>query len=189
MIFWFSFWKRNTNNKLYNMKKIFLLLSVVSTLTFTSCNNDDDVYVDNDTIGENIQLSNVNLTFDNNTGRYQLLYPLNPAIFESDVILVYRNVIDDGFSAWQQIPRTLYLSGGDEVDYDFNFTANDVLIYADANFDLSFAPEFINNQSFRIVIVPAAFVNDIDTSDYDAVMSALNDAGAEVRTIDGIEKR
>lgn len=171
------------------MKKILLLLSVVGTLTFTSCNNDDDVYVDNDTIGENIQLSNVNLTFDNNTGRYQLLYPLNPAIFESDVVLVYRNVIDDGFSAWQQIPRTIYLGGPDEVDYDFNFTANDVLIYADATFDLSLAPEFINNQSFRIVIVPAAFANDIDTSDYDAVMSALNDEGAEVRTIDGIERR
>lgn len=166
------------------MKRIFLLLSMVGALTMTSCDNDDDVYVDNDTIAENIQLDGVNLGFNGNTGRYESLYVLDPPIFNSDVVLVYRYVVDDGFSAWQLIPRTLYLDGGDEVDYDFNFTANDVLIYADANFDLALAPQFINNQSFRIVIVPAYFANSVDTNNYDAVMSALEAEGNEIQFID-----
>ncbi|OIQ22098.1 MAG: hypothetical protein BM557_01595 [Flavobacterium sp. MedPE-SWcel] len=167
------------------MKKIFLLLSVIGTLTFTSCNNDDDVYVDTDTIGETIQLNNTNLTFDVNTGRYQLLYPLNPNIFDSDAVLVYRFTNDDGFTVKQLIPRTLYLGGGDEVDYDFNYTSTDVLIYADATFDLSTAPEFINNQTFQIVILPSNFSSDIDVNDYDAVMSALNENGGnKVRVVE-----
>lgn len=161
------------------MKKILLLLSAVGTLTFASCNNDDDVYIDNDTIGETVQLNNVNLTFDNNTGRYQLLYPLNPAIYDSDAVLVYRFVNDDGFTVKQLIPRTLYLGGPDEVDYDFNYTSNDVLIFADATFDLGTAPEFINNQTFQIIIVPSNFATTVDVSDYDAVMSALHSGNGE----------
>ncbi|AXG75091.1 hypothetical protein DVK85_12970 [Flavobacterium arcticum] len=167
------------------MRKIFLLLSVVGTLAFTSCDNDDDIYVDTDTIGETIQLNSVNLTFDNATGRYQLLYPLDPVIYDSDAVLVYRFVNDDGFIAKQLIPRTLYIGGPDEVDYDFNYTSQDVLIYADANFDLSTAPEFIYNQTFQIIILPSDFSSNIDVNDYDAVMSALNAGGnQEVRVIE-----
>lgn len=143
------------------MKKIFLLLVMaVGTATFTGCSNDDDngrdiVYYD---YPQAFDLNNVNLTYQATTGRYENLTIFNNPLYPSDVILVYRRTVDDGFSVWQQIPRTLYLSNGDEVDYDFNFTRDDFLVFSDANFDLSTAPQFIQNQTFRVVIVP---VDDI----------------------------
>ena len=70
------------------------------------------------------------------------------------MVLVYRETVDEGTVVWQPIPRTLYLGGGDEVDYDFNFTQTDVLLLMDATFDLALAPEFTQNQVFRIVLVP-----------------------------------
>ena len=160
------------------MKKIFLLLTV-GIISLTSCNNDDDFVNttpvgDGDTIGETIDLTGVNLTFDPNTGRYAIVYPFEPAIFDSDVVLVYRRTLDDGFNVWQPIPRTLYFDNGDELDYDFNFSANDVLIYATGNFDLGFAPGFTQNQQFRIVIVPSDFATDLSGVSYDEVARKLN---------------
>ncbi len=162
------------------MKKIFLLLATVGTLALTGCRNDDD-RIDNDTISEVIDLSNVNLGFDPSTGRYSIVYPLNPAIFASDVILVYRRTNDDGFWVWEPIPTTLYLSSGDEVDYRFNFDVESVLIYADATFNLSSTPQFIQNQTFRVVIVPGYFAETIDTTDYDSVINSLREGNIEIQ--------
>ncbi|MGV3461037.1 MAG: hypothetical protein ACO1N9_11365 [Flavobacterium sp.] len=154
------------------MKKIFLFITVASTAFFASCSNDDDVNTDYDTYPESFDITNVDFTAGNN---YSYLVPLDPPIFNSDVVLVYRRTVDDGFSVWQSIPRTLYLDAGDEIDYDFNFTADDVSIFMGSNFDLALAPEFTQNQTFRIVLVPAFVAQNIDTDNYDAVMSALQD--------------
>ncbi|MNY23083.1 hypothetical protein D3C86_1567310 [compost metagenome] len=48
------------------------------------------------------------------------------------------------------------------MDYTFNFTRNDVQLDLNANFDLSlqdatFRSQYINGQTFRIVLVPAVF--------------------------------
>jgi len=159
------------------MKKIFLFLAVASTAFFTSCNNDDDInnsYVDNDTYAESFDV-NVNLTLDN-TGRYSVLVPLNPPIFNSDVVLVYRRMIDnDGFTVWQPIPNTIFLGGTDEVNYDFNFRSNDVSIIADGTINLAANPQFTLNQTFRVVLVPAFVAQNVDTDNIDAVMSAVHE--------------
>lgn len=163
------------------MKKILLLFSAVGLLSIASCSNDDR---DFDTYSETIDLNNVNMGLDANTGRYAVLFPLEPAIFSSDVILAYRWTNDDGFWVWQPVPRTIYLNDGNEVDYDFNFNENSVLIYADATFNLASAPEFINNQTFRVVIVPSDFAASINTNDYDEVMSALRQWEGESQSIE-----
>jgi hypothetical protein len=161
------------------MKKILILLSTVGLLSLTGCNTNDDDF-DNDTFSEVFELNDVDFTPDNN-GRYSVLVPLDPVIYDSDVILVYRSVVDDGFVVWQPIPRTLYLDNGDEVDYDFNFTTDDLLLYMGSTYDLAATPQFTQNQVFRIVIVPGYFSSTVDTNNYDAVMSALSEkAGKQV---------
>ncbi|RZJ64579.1 MAG: hypothetical protein EOO45_18680 [Flavobacterium sp.] len=166
------------------MKKIFLLLTV-GILSLTSCNNDDDFVNttpvgDGDTVGETFDLNNVNLTFDPNTGRYAYLTIFDRPIVSSDVVLVYRRYMDDGFNVWQSIPRTIYFDNGDELDYDFNFSVNDVLIYATGNFDVGFAPGFTQNQQFRIVIVPSDFVSGVDVNNYNEVARKMNTKESEV---------
>lgn len=153
------------------MKKIFLLLSIVSVFGLTACSNDDDV--DHDTISENFERT-FNFTRNNATGKYSVLFPLDPVIYDSDVVLVYRVAPDDeGFITKQLIPRTLYLPGEQEVDYDFNFTSKDILFTIDATFDLATTPQYTQNQTFRIVIVPGYFSKTVNLDNYDAVMSAL----------------
>jgi hypothetical protein len=76
---------------------------------------------------------------------------------------------------WQLIPRTLFLDEG-ELDYDYDFSAVDFTIYAGGTFNIATTPQFINNQTFRIVIIPGYFSkgSSIDYNDYNAVIKAFN---------------
>ncbi|MDY0931855.1 MULTISPECIES: hypothetical protein [unclassified Chryseobacterium] len=161
------------------MKKIipFLMLAFVSVFT-VSCDNDDDVqYVDNDTYAGVIEITR-NFQYNSTED----VYFINQSISmePSDMALVYR--LKDGSNngdVWEQIPRTLYFSGGRELDYDFDFTQKDVQILAGGNYDISTTSDYLNNQTFRIVLVPAGFLNKgakppVDYSDYNAVIKYYN---------------
>ena len=164
------------------MRKIFLLLSVVGTLAFTSCNNDDD-RIDNDTISEVFEVTNVNFV---DTGDYTVTIPLDPTIYSSDVVLVYRLSGTDplGDDIWEQVPTRYYLDEG-TLDYFTDFSVNSVAIYLDADFDPILRQDFSLNQVFRIVIVPGYFSDTVNVNDYDAVMSALSTGGnQEVKVIE-----
>lgn len=156
------------------MKKITLILAFIGMITLQSCSTNDDT----DTISEVFELRNVNFGFDVQNG-YSIYRTLNPQIRLDDVILIYRlsGTIDSSTPIWQQIPRTLYLNEG-ELDYDFDFSKEDFTIYAGGTYDLSLTPNYLNNQTFRIVIVPGYLSNknkkDIDYSSYESVAKALN---------------
>jgi hypothetical protein len=94
--------------------------------------------------------------------------------------------INDNTPIWQQIPRTLYLPQG-ELDYDFDFSKQDFTIYAGGTYDLATTPSYINNETFRIVILPGYFsnkmANNIDFSDYNAVIKAFNINDKNVKQI------
>lgn len=153
------------------MKRLFTFLAIIGVMTFSSCDNDDDF--DSDTIAEVFELRNVNFSFSAADG-YTIFRPLSPRIFDSDVILIYRlsGTIDSNTPIWQQIPRTLFLNQG-ELDYDFDFSKEDFTIYAGGTYNLSLTPEYINNQTFRIVIVPGFFAKTLKDTDYISVMNAL----------------
>jgi hypothetical protein len=79
------------------------------------------------------------------------------------------------------IPKTEYLSGGRELDYNFLFDQSNVEIYTEANFDQATfttaeANSYINNQRFRIVLVPASKGKNanLDYSDYNSVIKFYN---------------
>lgn len=162
------------------MKKIFLLLAAVAGMTFSSCEGDQGPIgpqgapgvSDGDTIAETFELQNVNFTLVD--GEYMIRQNLNPVIFDSDVILIYRlaGTINSSTPIWQPIPRTLYLTQG-ELDYDYDFSKQDFTIYAGGNYNIATTPQFLNNQTFRIVIVPSDFSKTVDTNNFEAVTKAL----------------
>lgn len=153
-----------------------LLLAFVSLFIF-SCddNNDDVVYEGSDTIS---QMRDVNVTLNNENG-YSHIEPIT--ILNTDVVLVYRKDVSSS-NAWQLLPKTYYLSNSRELDYNFLFNTQKVEIYTEANFDQatmssSEKNEFLNNQIFRIVLVPADAAKNadaVDYNDYNAVIKYFN---------------
>jgi hypothetical protein len=162
------------------MKKIFPLAIIgLLTLTAVSCTrtNDNVVQVqDNDTYSTAYDLNNVSFTKDS-SGNYTIARNFNNPLVESDVVLIFRKsgTINGGSAIWQSIPRTLYLTQGD-LDYDYDFSNVDILIKAGGTFDPGLAPTYINNQTFRVVVVPAKTGKNtsIDLTNYESVAKFYN---------------
>lgn len=163
------------------MKKIIAILAVIGMFSVQSCTTQD---IDNDTISEVFELKNVNFVYNATNDEYKIYQTFNPNIFASDVVLIYRlsDAIDSNTPVWQLIPRTLFLTQG-ELDYDFDFSKEDFTIYAGGNYNLSLTPQYLNNQTFRIVIVPGSFSTSINKNNYLEVMNTLNLKEAQVQKI------
>ncbi len=157
------------------MKKIFLLLTVAATTFFTSCNNDDNVnnFQDNDTIAEVFEIRNVNFM---GTSGYEIFYEFGQfPLYDSDMILVYRlAAVENGRDVWELLPKTVYFDNGTELDYNYDFTTQDIRIYMSGTLDLASVPEFTQNQLFRVVIIPGFLSNrggnSFDVNDYQSVI-------------------
>jgi hypothetical protein len=168
------------------MKKFFpiLLIAFVSLFIF-SCDDDDNngQFQDYDTYP---QMKDVTGTL-NSGNTYSIMVPIN--IESTDVVLVYRRDVNAG-NAWQLLPKTYFLSGGREVDYNALFSSQNVEIYTEANFDQSTmtaseATQYLNNQTFRVVLVPASAgknATTVDYKDYNAVVKYYNLDESKVKT-------
>ena len=170
------------------MKKIFLLLAVVAFIGFIGCTGQDGAPGRDGQNGQNGVISEVfelrNVNFGNSGNGYRIFQNLNPNIFASDVILIYRlsGTINNSTPIWQPIPRTLFLPEG-ELDYDFDFSKQDFTIYAGGNYNLSLTPSYITNQTFRIVIVPAAFSNKTKEMSYQETIAKYNIDDSNVKIL------
>lgn len=175
------------------MKRIFLLLAIVGMTALQSCTNEDD-HVDNDTIAEVFEINqNTNFSAANN---YRISYTLSPQIFNSDMILVYRlDGQDGGNDVWVPMPKTYFFDGGDEIDYTYDFTVNEIFIYLGFTNAATLSPAFTQNQVFRVVIIPGFLSNKaatpgkakaatgIDYNDYNAVIKAYGLNDSNVKTL------
>ena len=161
------------------MKKIALLLAITLPILFSNCTSEPGPPgpqgpQGNTVEAEVFELKNINFSFNAADG-YNIYQTLNPQILPSDVILIYRlsGLINSTTPIWQQIPRTLFLPEG-ELDYDFDFSKQDFTIYAGGTYNLALTPSYINNQTFRIVIIPGYFsgksANSVDLSNYEQVI-------------------
>lgn len=159
------------------MKKITLILAFIGMIALQSCSNDssNSSTIDNDTISEVFEYSNVNFTMEN--GYSQLLtYP--HSIYTSDMVLVYRlSGYYQGEKIWKPLPETYFFDDGTlDLRYDFDFTRFDTELHMEG-FDLpAVSAGYSLGQVFRVVIVPAYFgkQNKVAVTDYNAVMKALN---------------
>ena len=173
------------------MKKVTLILVFLSFLGLQSCVKEEVVVQDlndQDTISEVFELRNVNFGYDGGNN-YSIYQTLNPQILASDVILIYRlsGTINPTTPIWQQIPRTLYLPEG-ELDYDFDFSKQDFTIYAGGTYDLTLTPSYINNETFRIVVITVYLSNKmasrkVDLSDYNAVIKSYNIDDSKIKVL------
>lgn len=157
------------------MKKIFLLLSIVSVFGLTACSNDDD-RVDHDTFPETFETKPITF-LENTPGVSQVVIPLVPKILASDVVLVYRlsGVNNLGNDIWEPIPTSYDLPQG-RLNYNFDFSVDDVVVYLNTNFSFSLRPDFTASQIFKIALVPGFVAKDLKSNDYNVVMSALENA-------------
>lgn len=169
------------------MKRIFLFLAVVAmATTFSSCHGDDGAPGPAGPDSEVFELRNVNFGLKN--GEYSIYQTLDPTIDLADNILIYRmtGTIDSQTPIWQLIPRTLFVTQG-ELDYDYDFSREDLTIYAGGTYNLALTPEFINNQTFRIVIVPGYLSNKsaspVDLKDYNAVVKYYNIDDSKIKVL------
>lgn len=166
------------------MKKILLFVLAIAATSFTSCTGPEGPRGQDGTsvLAEVFEIKNVN--FVNQNGNYSVLYNLNPAIYLDDMILVYRRSgVSGGNNIWESLPKTYYFDNGGELDFNFDFTVQDIVIslgYTDTSVLL---PEYLNNQLFRVVIIPGNLSNkkSVDLTDYYAVIKAYGIDDSQVK--------
>ena len=168
------------------MKKFTLLFMFIGMITLQSCTvNEDTDNFDNDTISEVIEVTNVNFTPQNN---FSAFISISPAIFSSDMVLVYRlSGFDNGNDVWKLMPEDYYFEDGTlDFGYTYDFTQNNVFIQMIGN-DLSTLPTDLRlNQIIRIVIIPGFLSNkgaEIDFSNYDATIEQLGLTNKPIKKI------
>lgn len=169
------------------MKKFLpLLLILISCIFIFSCKDDDDdvqVQVDYPAVYD----LNVNFSF-NSTDGWNFSKGFDRPLLDQDYVLIFRQAgTENGAVVWQQIPRTLFLDQG-ELDYDFDFSKNDFVIYAGGTYDINTTPQYLNNQRFRVVLVPAVFgknanAEDIKKMSYEEVIAKYNINDSKVGTL------
>jgi len=156
------------------MKKITLLLVFIGMITLQSCTvSEVRDNVDNDTIAEVFEYSNVDLTSGNG---YSALLTYPRATYTSDMVLVYRLVsFGSGGDVWKLLPETYYFNDGTlDFGYDNDFTRFDAQVNL-FGYDLpNLSNAFKLDQVFRVVIIPAYFGNKsaagkLDFEDYNSV--------------------
>ena len=164
------------------MKKITLILVFIGMIALQGCTVEENNGYDNDTYSKVFEVTR---SFSPQND-FSNLVTFNPPIFASDVVLVYVlwDVQNDGTPVWRLMPQTVQLFEGD-LQYNYDFTRFDVnLFLSSLDFPLTIlGPEWTQNQTFRIVLVPASFGGKMDYSNYDNVIQKLKLTEKDVKSI------
>ncbi|MPS74054.1 MAG: hypothetical protein E2590_13045 [Chryseobacterium sp.] len=178
------------------MKKLFpFVIAAIFSFLLISCDRTE--YVDNSTPADYpavYDLTNVNFSYDSNSGLGTISREFANAMYDSDIVLIYRRVgTSSNAPVWQPLPQTIYnievgTETNHELDYTFDFTKYDFAIYASGTFNLTLRPEFINNQTFRVVLVPAvmgknANAGDLSKMSYEEVIKKYNIDDSKIGTL------
>ncbi|WP_245189427.1 hypothetical protein [Lunatimonas salinarum] len=126
----------------------------------------------------------VDATF-NQQGEFSVFGEYGFEILESDKVLIYRlDGVVEGMDVWTPLPRTVFRENG-IFNYSYDFTVVDFSIYMEGNFDLrTLGPEWVQNQIFRVLILPADFISGrMDFNDMDAMLRMLDVQESDIRRI------
>jgi hypothetical protein len=161
------------------MKRIITLFAIVGLIAFSGCEGPEGIPGQDGLSPEAFEIKNINLarvTDNQYSISSTFLYEIGGDLFNDETILVYRltGTINSTTPIWQLIPRTIYHNDGNELDYDYDFSKVDFVISARGTYNLLNKPSFINNQTFRVVIIPSNLLSKVNKEDYFSVMNTLN---------------
>lgn len=119
----------------------------------------------------------INFLPANNYEEY-IVIPNTIELLPTDMTLAYILWEQDpvtGNDVWRLVPQTVYTDNGEEFQYNYDYSFDEVRLFIDAplSFDFStISTAATLNQTFRIVILPVDFVNsrNLDVTNYNNVM-------------------
>jgi len=174
------------------MNKVLLFLALSTTIFLGSCEGEqgppgeDGINI----LGQVFETT-VNFQYDGSNGvLFSPFISIPFEVYESDVVLAYRYegqeiVNGEAVDIWNLLPRSVFYQDGtgDLFEYSFNHTFFDVQFIIDGNFDLSTLndPNFLNNQTFRIAVIPAEYA-DANLS-MEELMQALQINPTDIETV------
>lgn len=172
------------------MKKIILLFAIASSVVFSACEGPEGPrgatgYSAESTV---IDLKNVNFAL-NQDGDYTIYREFDFPVILTDNVVMYRlsGTINPNTPIWQPIPRTIYFENSpNEFDYDYDFSQVDFTIYAGGNYNITTTPDLLNNETFRVVVIPGSFANKsskIEAMDYDTLIAKYHIDDSNVKVI------
>src|SRR5690606_987924 len=155
------------------MKKIALFITLITgAVTLQSCTVEEaytEEYVSS--------VYELTTTFSEGN-QYNTIYDFTRPLYDSDHVLIYRLWATQDGDVWRLITNTIFFNNGDEILYNYDHTKYDFSIFLEPNFPLNTLTAnerslYLNNQTFRVVIIPGAFAGRTDFSDYDATIKFL----------------
>ena len=161
------------------MKRIISLFAL--TFLFIACEGDPG---QDGLDGGQIVSSAFEITIDfNDANNYEFIELYGFDVYPSDVTLVYIlwETADDQ-DIWRLLPQSTTFNDGSTLTYNFDFTQSDVRFFLDGTTDFNtLETVWIQNQIFRVVVVPADNVSRVDYSDINSVMQTLGISTFEKR--------
>jgi hypothetical protein len=173
------------------MKKIITILVVIGMLSLQGCEGPEGIPGQDglDALApQAFEIKNKNLIRVTNN-EYNFIGNFQSAVggnlFDDETILVYRlvDVINSSTPVWELLPRTINFLNNDYIEYYFSFSKIDFKITAYGNYNLLNRPDFIDNQTFRVVILPSKFGATLDKNNFNAVILALNIKESQIQKI------
>ncbi len=104
--------------------------------------------------------------------------PLTIDLLETDMTLAYilwEQDPETGNDVWRLIPQIVYTDSGEQFQYNYDYSFDEVRLFIDAPISFNFnnlSPAATLNQTFRIVVLPVDLLNsnELDITNYNQVM-------------------
>lgn len=171
------------------MKRFITLLAVIGMFGFQGCTGPEGPPGDDAPVPYAFEIKNVSLgrVVENEYNlKSTFQFEIGDNLRDDETVLIYRltDLVNSNTPVWQSIPRTTYFDDGNVLDYYFDFSKVDFIITARGSFNLSSATDYINGQTFRIVLIPSYLASSVNVNNYNEVMKAVNLKESQVKIID-----
>jgi len=157
------------------MKKLSILFAFFTVL-FISCEGDPGPAGFDGADGLIGSIFETDITFNSDNGFEGTVdIPTSINVLNTDVVIAFvLNGDDNGADVWEPLPQTLFL-GNDILLYGFDYTVSNVRFFLDGTLDFTTLDSlFTDNVTFRIAVIPADAAANIDTSNFNEVMSVVD---------------